>query len=272
MDNAREFILEDVLNNIKGFLEDLTDLKVTDDMHEELSEALGPLLETMSMLPYQRWQYTFDMIPATHRGVQIPFDHSKMDGMFAEKTGMVQASLFPQLCRLEWDDQGQVSYTGDHLLYSLLIVIQGLNHTVVCKARVAVKNDPSTITDGMRQDTEMSDGIDDGTKTDLDTTEDLEASVTDLDTTEDLGADVTDKSQDFVDRERSQSKEQVDDAEKDVGEPMDEDPMTSALRAGSGDYIDLSETPEREPSEIGIPDSFDRAEEETIVQSRRWPA
>lgn len=94
-----------------------------------------------------------------------------------------------------------------------------------------------------RQDTKMSEGIDD--------------SETDMEIMDCVEEDVTNKSLNI--------------GKNDVGELMNEDPMKDALRAGSGVYIDLCETPERESPESGIPDSFDRAEEETIEQ-RRWPA
>ncbi|KAG9650180.1 hypothetical protein KCU64_g9158, partial [Aureobasidium melanogenum] len=242
MDKAREYILEDVLDKIKEFLEELTDLKVTDDMREELSEGLSPLLETMSMLPYQRWQYIFDMVPVVDREDQTFFDHSKMDGMFAEKTGMVKASLFPQLCRLEWNGRDQ-----------------DFNHTIVCKARVAVKSDPSSITDGMMEDKVMSGGIDDGTKIELEAAGNL-------------GADVINKILESMGQERGQNEDQHDMEEKDVGEHIDEDPLTYALRAESDISVERFETPEGDPSESVIPDSFDRDEEETMGQSRGWPA
>lgn len=260
MDDAREYILEDVLGTIREFLEELTDLKVTVDMREELREALAPLLETMSMLPCQRWQYGFDMVPAIDRGHRIPFDPSKMDGMFAEKTGMVRASLFPELSRLEWNEQDQVSCAKDHLSYNLFTLIQDFDHTVVCKARVAVKSEPSSTREDIGEDTVMSDGIDDDeAKTELEATENLEASV-------------IKKSSESVELQGIQNEDQDDTKEGDSGEHMDEGPTTDALRTGIHISVERLETPERRLPEVIILDSFDRDEEETIDQGRRWPA
>lgn len=96
-----------------------------------------------------------------------------------------------------------------------------------------------------RQDTKMAEGIDDDTETDMEIMDCVEAD--DTNTSLNIGRN-------------------------NVGELMNEDPMKDALRAGSGVYIDLCETPERESPESGIPDSFDRAEEETVEEGRQWPA
>lgn len=105
MNNAREALLEEVLDKSQELLESLTDLKISKSTRVELSDALAPFLETMCMLPYQRWQYTFDMVRAFDEGNRTPLDPAEMQGEFAEETGWVRASLFPQLCRVQWMGQ-----------------------------------------------------------------------------------------------------------------------------------------------------------------------
>lgn len=259
MDNARGFVLEDVLDKSQELLEGLTDLKFTDDVRAELSEALAPFLETMCMLPYQRWQYSFEMVPAVEEDYWTPFDPVEMDGMFAEKTGWIKASLFPRLCRLEQDDE-EVSNAKDYLPDKLLILAKNFERTVICKARVAVQSDPSSIADGTRNDTEMSGCIDE------------HGVETNVETVESVAGKVTNESLDIIEQERSQSQDRDEIREKELDEPMDRNLMVDALEAGSGVYIDRSKTPKGKASESSIPDSFDRAEDETIGQSRCWPA
>ena len=94
---------------------------------------------------------------------------------------------------------------------------------------------------------------------------------TDTDTTDSSGEEATEKSLDIVKRERSQSEDQDDKERKVINEPMDEDPKIDALRAGNA-CIERYWTPEERISEGAIPDSYDRDEEETIGESRGWPA
>ncbi|KAG9669467.1 hypothetical protein KCU95_g17543, partial [Aureobasidium melanogenum] len=256
MADASGLILEDVLDKSHELLEGLTDLNFNDNMRKELSEAIEPFLQIMCTLPYQRWQYKFEMVPAVDERYWTSFDPTEMESMFvAENTGWLKASLFPRLCRLEWDDQDEVSGIR-RLPDGLLVFIQNYKRTVICRARVVVKSHLPTMTNAMGQDTKMSDGLDDETKTGVESVEE----------------EVTDKSPDIGKKSRIWRQDLDKVGERDVGEPMDEDTMVDALRAGSGVYIDLSETPERESSESGIPDSYDRAEEETIDQGRCWPA
>ncbi|KAG9724819.1 hypothetical protein KCU73_g13329, partial [Aureobasidium melanogenum] len=243
MADASGLILEDVLDKSHELLEGLTDLKFNDNMRKELSEAIVPFLRIMCMLPYQRWQYKFEMVPAVDERYWTSFDPTEMESMFvAENTGWLKASLFPRLCRLEWDDQDE-----------------NYKRTVICRARVVVKSRLPTMTNAMEQDTTMSEGLDDETEAGAETTEGVEE-------------EVADKSLGIEKQSRTSSRGLEKFGERDVDEPMDEDPRVDALRAGSRIYVDLSESPEREYPESGILDSFDRDEEETMGQSRRWPA
>lgn len=118
---ARRVLLDYILEASLRTIGSLTDLEVNDSIHRELSEALDPLLQTLCMLEYQKWQYTFELIPAVVERDWIPLDPAKMEGMFAEETGWIMASFFPQLCRIEQDDQHEVSRIVDTLADSPLI-------------------------------------------------------------------------------------------------------------------------------------------------------
>jgi hypothetical protein len=129
MDIARATLLDEVLNKSQELLEGLTDLRISDSIRDELSEALAPFLETMCMLPYQRWQYTFDMVRAVDEEDWIPLDPAEMEGQFGEGTGWVKASLFPQLCRIQYDGPDEVSsmkglMAGSHLNFSRFCAVQ----------------------------------------------------------------------------------------------------------------------------------------------------
>ncbi|CAD0107711.1 unnamed protein product, partial [Aureobasidium uvarum] len=240
MDSARGYILEDVLDRAQEFLEALTDFIISDEIREELSEALAPFLGTMCMLPYQRWQYSFEMVCAVNEEFYTSFDPMEMEGMYTEKTGWIKASLFPQLCRLEGSGRDE-----------------DFTRTVICKARVAVQAGLRGTADGSRKDTKMSEDIHEGAKTDM------EKSGEEV-TGKSLSIIEPDKSLEIVEPQKSQSQDQDDVMAKDVGEPMDEDSLIDALRAGNVIYIDGSMTPEGGASESVIPDSYDRAEEETL--------
>lgn len=107
-------------------------------------------------------------------------------------------------------------------------------------------------TDAVGQDTEMSEDIEDGPETDVTAT--------------------ADKNPEIGKWSKTHSQDQNKTEEEELGEPTEEDSMFDALRAGSRVYIDLSDTPERSSPECSIPDSYAGAEEETIDQSRDWPA
>ena len=113
MSRTSEALLEEVLDKSQELLEGLTDLKINKSIREELSAAVAPFLEIMCMLPYQRWQYTFDMVRAFDEGDWTAFDPAEMEGDFAGQTGWVKASLFPQLCRIQWDGPDEVSSMED---------------------------------------------------------------------------------------------------------------------------------------------------------------
>ncbi|KEQ67729.1 uncharacterized protein M437DRAFT_62106 [Aureobasidium melanogenum CBS 110374] len=232
MNTAKELVLKFLLDESQRIIEILTDLKINESIRGELSDALEPLLQTVCMLDYQKWQFSFDLVSAMGKGERSLFDPSEMEGMFAEKAGWVKASLFPQLCRLEQDDQ------------------ENQKRTVVCKARVTVMSTLPIMTNAIGQDTKMSEDIKDGPEPGFTATVDKNSEI------------------EKPSEPHSQDQDQDKTVEGDLGKPMNEDAMVDALRAGSGVYIDLCETPERSFPEKSIPDSFDRAEEETMDQSR----
>ncbi|KAH0016071.1 hypothetical protein KCU78_g7978, partial [Aureobasidium melanogenum] len=234
MDAAQGLMLKYVLTESQKIIEDWTDIEFDESIRGELSEALVPLLQTLCMLEYQKWQFSFELLPAVNKGERTSFDLAEMEGMFAEKTGWAKASLFPQLCRLEWNDH------------------EDLKRTVICRARVAVTSTLPMATDAIGQDTEMSEDIENGPETDVTAT--------------------ADKNPEIGKWSKTHNQDQNKTEEEELGEPTEEDSMVDALRAGSRVYIDLSETPERSSSECSIPDSYDGAEEETMDQSRGWPA
>jgi hypothetical protein len=101
MVQARDDSLNLLLDNMKKDLEAVTTLEFTDAMRRRLSDAIAPHLPTLRMLHYQEWDYNLDMVDASRKGAPVAFSPARMKGMFWEETGFVQASLFPQLCRLE---------------------------------------------------------------------------------------------------------------------------------------------------------------------------
>jgi len=113
MDSAKEALLEEVLDKLQELLEGLTDMEITNSIRDELSLALTPFLDTMRMLPYQKWLYTFDMVRAFDEGDWTPFSPAEMEGRLGEETGWVKASLFPQLCRIKWVGPDEVSSMED---------------------------------------------------------------------------------------------------------------------------------------------------------------
>ncbi|THX19424.1 hypothetical protein D6D12_10712 [Aureobasidium pullulans] len=121
MIQAREESLELILEEMKKNLEAATTLQFTDALRRRLSDTISPHLITLRMLHFQDWEFRFDMVSASRKGDAVRFSRVSMEGLFWEETGFVQASLFPQLCRLEEGNED-----GDN------------NYTVVCKARVAV--------------------------------------------------------------------------------------------------------------------------------------
>lgn len=98
---AREDSLEFLLDNMREHLEAVTTLEFTDVIRRRLSDAIALHLTTLRMLHYQDWAYKLEMVDASRKGAPVFFSWARMEGMFWEETGFVQASLFPQLCRLE---------------------------------------------------------------------------------------------------------------------------------------------------------------------------
>ncbi|KAH0015959.1 hypothetical protein KCU78_g8015, partial [Aureobasidium melanogenum] len=121
MMQTREDSLNLLLDKMKENLETVTTLEFTDAIRRRLSDAVSPHLTTLRMLHYQEWDYKLNMVTASREGAPVLFSRARMEGMFWEETGFVQACLFPQLCRLEeYDEDEDDSYT------------------VIYKARVAV--------------------------------------------------------------------------------------------------------------------------------------
>jgi hypothetical protein len=104
MIQTRDDSLDLLLDNMKEHLETVTTLKFTDAIRRKLSEAVAPHLTTLRMLHYQEWDYKLEMVDASRKGAPVFFSPALMKGMFWEETGFVQASLFPQLCRLQEGD------------------------------------------------------------------------------------------------------------------------------------------------------------------------
>lgn len=101
MIQAREESLELILKEMKKNLEAATTLQFTDALRRKLSDTISPHLITLRMLHFQDWEFRFDMVNASRKGDAVRFSRVSMEGLFWEETGFVQASLFPQLCRLE---------------------------------------------------------------------------------------------------------------------------------------------------------------------------
>lgn len=101
MIQAREESLELILEEMKKNLEAATTLQFTDALRRRLSDTISPHLITLRMLHFQDWEFRFDMVNASRKGDAVRFSRVSMEGLFWEETGFVQASLFPQLCRLE---------------------------------------------------------------------------------------------------------------------------------------------------------------------------
>jgi hypothetical protein len=252
MEIGRERLLEYVLNDSLRMIQSLTDLEVSNSIRDELSDALDPLLRTVGMLDYQRWHYTFEMVPAFDGGNWNALDPTEMEGMFAEEIGWVKASLFPQLCRIQGDGQNEVSSTQKYLIGESLTSIQNMRRTVVCKARVAVERDVPSRT----EDTEMAGGPDVEAKPDLMSPMSPEERATEqiLETIE-------------LEHEPDLAHDHVQDAipQEYVDDSVDDDPMSDLP-----EEEEIPRTPERGFSETGIPDSLDRAEEER-VRGSSWP-
>ncbi|KAI5270546.1 hypothetical protein E4T47_06089 [Aureobasidium subglaciale] len=118
---ARDDSLEFMLNTMKENLGTVTTMDFTDAIRRRLSDAISPHLTTLRLLHFQEWKYKFNMVPASCKGGPVCFSRARMEGMFWEESGHVQASLFPQLCRLEEKEEDEEE-----------------TYTVVSKARVAV--------------------------------------------------------------------------------------------------------------------------------------
>jgi hypothetical protein len=101
MFQAREDSLDLLLDNMREHLEAVTTLEWTDLIRRKLSDAVAPHLTTLRMLHYQEWDYKLSMVDASRKGAPVSFGPARMKGMFWEETGFVQASLFPQFCRVQ---------------------------------------------------------------------------------------------------------------------------------------------------------------------------
>ncbi|KAI4727783.1 hypothetical protein E4T49_04403 [Aureobasidium sp. EXF-10728] len=147
MVQAREDSLNYLLYMMKKNLETVTTLEFTDAIRRRLSDAISPHLTTLRMLHYQEWNYKLEMVTASRKGAPVRFSRAQMAGMFWEETGFVQASLFPQLCRLEEEEDEDDEDEDD-------------NYTVICKARVAVVADWEEEMQDAGEDAGDSDGLD----------------------------------------------------------------------------------------------------------------
>ncbi|THY37953.1 hypothetical protein D6C98_10545, partial [Aureobasidium pullulans] len=166
MECAEQFILDYALEESQRLLEGVTDMVLTDNVLAELSDAMSPFLQVFRLLQYQRCPYTFEMLPAADEDEWNRFDPTEMEGMFGEKTGLIKASLFPQLCRLEMGGQDDA-----------------LSRTVVCKARVAVAPVNLDTDNDTDKETDFAE-----------TTEDIQASVTEtINFPEELQRDVLER-------------------------------------------------------------------------------
>ncbi|KAI5209882.1 hypothetical protein E4T39_00637 [Aureobasidium subglaciale] len=134
---ARDDSLEFMLDTMKKDLGAVTTMDFTDAIRRRISDAISPHLTTLRLLHFQEWKYKFNMVTASRKGDPVRFSRARMDGMFWEESGYVQASLFPQLCRREEDDEDEEE-----------------TYTVVCKARVAVV---ATVEDAMDEKAECDD-------------------------------------------------------------------------------------------------------------------
>jgi hypothetical protein len=272
MIQARDGSLDLLLNNMKEHLETVTTLKFTDAIRRRLSEAVAPHLTTLRLLHYQEWDHKLNMVDASRKGAPVFFSPARMKGMFWEETGFVQASLFPQLLRIEGnvrvveddeddedieeDDEVEDEVRQDKIFQqsSLLTNDQYGNYTVICKARVAVVPD---------LDEDMEDAEDVGVEAETDQKASgsprEEATGKSMETTR-------------LKQESDQNLSQVHDttSERDVGEPMDEDTMSDLPGEGVQVTVESLKTLERKPSAIVIPDSSDGAEELT-AKDRGWP-
>ena len=124
MDSAQKTLLEEVLDKSQELLEGLTNLKISASIRDELSDALAPFLETMCMLPYQKWQSSLEMVRAIDEGDWTLLDPTEMEGEYAEKTEWVKASLFPRLCRIQGDGQDEVSSMKDRIAGNCLTTLR----------------------------------------------------------------------------------------------------------------------------------------------------
>ena len=191
------------------------------------------------MIHYQEWNYKLNMVKASRKGAPVVFSRVTMEGMFWEEIGFVQASLFPQLCRLEEsveDDVEEDETEDDDENEEDDYDEQDHSYTVICKARVSVVND---------------------WKDDMEDAEDIEVKIeTGSKSPESPRERAMEKSVEDIDLERkpdsNQSGVRDENLEKDVGEPMDVDSVS-----GLPGKADNPRTPDRKVLEIIIPDSVD---------------
>jgi hypothetical protein len=105
---ARTESLDLLLANMKTHLEAATTLQFTESIRRRLSGAISPQLTTLRMLHFQEWEFKLSMVEASRKGRAVSFRPATMDAMFWAEAGFVQASLFPQLSRLEGCGEGDV--------------------------------------------------------------------------------------------------------------------------------------------------------------------
>ncbi|KAH0369830.1 hypothetical protein KCU65_g2998, partial [Aureobasidium melanogenum] len=105
MKKAKEGSLKHIMDMIKKSLQAATTLKLTDDILNIITRLVSGCLEDLRLLEFQEWKYKIEMIPAHVEGEHTPFDLDNMEDIYAEESGLVKASVFPLLSRLEIDEE-----------------------------------------------------------------------------------------------------------------------------------------------------------------------
>ncbi|KAG9529752.1 hypothetical protein KCU93_g3126, partial [Aureobasidium melanogenum] len=105
MKKAKEGSLKHIMDMIKKSLQAATTLKLTDDILSIITRLVSGCLEDLRLLEFQEWKYKIEMIPAHVEGRHTSFDLDSMEDIYAEETGLVKASVFPLLSRLEINEE-----------------------------------------------------------------------------------------------------------------------------------------------------------------------
>lgn len=105
MKKAKEGSLKHIMDMIKKSLQAATTMKLTDDILSTITRLVSGCLEDLRLLEFQEWQYKIEMIPAYAEREHTTFDLDSMDDIYAEESGLVKASVFPLLSRLEIDEE-----------------------------------------------------------------------------------------------------------------------------------------------------------------------